>query len=135
VILWNLLGRAEEVSHIRNSQFKFNKQTGAVTVDLVRTKGNSAGKITIKALFMNRDNFEECPLHSLGTSFIVNDILDEDYTFPGLIHGPGVAAHINDVFFFDKFRFSKHCALNWACRSAHLTDADMAQRVMRMVTL
>ena len=56
-ILWQLLGRVSEVSHLREKKLLFNNTTGALEIKLIRTKGNQVGKESNKSIFLNRDFF------------------------------------------------------------------------------
>jgi hypothetical protein len=71
-LLYNLLGCIKEIGYLRLRHYQFKTAVSAVTVSLLRTKGNHTGTVKEHALYPQRLTWKHCVLHSLGSTFILN---------------------------------------------------------------
>jgi hypothetical protein len=100
-LMWHLFGRVSEIGNLRTHFISFDVNYGCLTIDMIRTKGATVNRQSNYGIFLNNGSWKYCPIHALGSHFILNPPLENsDFCFNG-IHKDRMSAYVKR--FLDEF--------------------------------
>jgi hypothetical protein len=87
-VMWTTLGRAAEVSKLTLSNLDYDWANHCLVANLIRTKGAKVSRISGLGLFIRRDTWMHCPVHTIGSHLMQHPMLESEsqhgYWFPDL---------------------------------------------------
>ena len=95
-VMWTVLGRAAEVGMLTIPNLRMDSANQCLVVNLIRTKGVKIGRPTGLGLFIRRNSWMHCPMHTIGSYFMLHPMLQSEnkYWFPDLAD-KSVSSYVN----------------------------------------
>jgi hypothetical protein len=104
----------------------FEEGTGAMIITLLRTKQNTAGLTSPKAVFVHRTNWMICPFHALACYLITNHPNENEFLFSTIQNCQGPSSYVNQFLnqFSKEIRLSQLLLTSHSNRRGPTTEAN-----------